>query len=177
MKGWRQKRWAVIAASRIVPSIRRMTGFGSQQNACVQYAALPFRRRPDGAIEIMVVTSRTTRRWIIPKGWPMKGKSPAGTARREALEEAGLVGRISERCVGSFRAMKRLRDGRRVACEVHVFPLTVARQRSAWREKHQRQTRWFSTEAAAAAVTEPELSRLIARFRGERGMSKTDQGA
>ena len=135
-----------------------------QQRIYIQYAALPFRRRPDGATEILLVTSRTTRRWIIPKGWPIEGATPAGTARQEALEEAGLVGRIGNRSLGSFRYRKRLRQGRAVTCEVHVYPLNVKRQRQHWPEKHQQKTRWFSRDAAAAAVREPELRRLIAKL-------------
>jgi 8-oxo-dGTP pyrophosphatase MutT (NUDIX family) len=137
---------------------------GQQQRMFIQYAALPFRQRPNGGTEVLLVTSRTTRRWIIPKGWPIDGASPAGTARQEALEEAGLVGRIGHRSLGSFRYRKRLRQGRPVTCEVHVFPLNVKRQRRHWREKHQRKTRWFSANEAAAAVLEPELRRIIVKL-------------
>src|ERR671921_108900 len=94
-----------------------------QQGSYTQYAALPFRRRPDGATEVLLVTSRTTRRWIIPKGWPIAGSTPAGTARQEALEEAGLVGRIGSQPLGSFRYRKRLKRGAAVTCEVHVYPM------------------------------------------------------
>jgi 8-oxo-dGTP pyrophosphatase MutT (NUDIX family) len=129
-----------------------------------QYAALPFRRRPDGATEVLLVTSRTTRRWIIPKGWPIEGATPAGTARQEALEEAGLIGRIGDRSLGSFHYRKRLKRGGAVTCEVHVYPMNVRRQRRHWPEKRQRKTRWFSADAAAAAVREPGLRRLIAKL-------------
>jgi 8-oxo-dGTP pyrophosphatase MutT (NUDIX family) len=135
-----------------------------QQRIYTQYAALPFRQRADGITEVLLITSRSTRRWIIPKGWPIDGATPAGTARQEALEEAGLVGRIGHRSLGSFRYRKRLRHGQAVTCEVHVFPLNVKRQRRHWREKHQRKTRWFSMDAAAAAVREPDLRRLIAKL-------------
>ena len=137
---------------------------GQQQRTYIQYAALPFRRRADGTTEILLVTTRTARRWIIPKGWPIEGRTPSGTARREALEEAGLVGRVGKRALGSFRYRKRLGRGRAVTCEVHVFPLNVERQRTRWREKNERQTRWFSPDDAAAAVREPELRHLIANL-------------
>jgi 8-oxo-dGTP pyrophosphatase MutT (NUDIX family) len=129
-----------------------------------QYAALPFRRRADGVTEVLLVTSKSSRRWIIPKGWPMTGIKPHRAARREALEEAGLVGRLEKGCLGSFHYQKRLRQGRAVTCEVHVFPLNVQRQRRRWREKKQRETRWFTTDAAVAAVRDPGLRRLIAEF-------------
>ncbi|HEX2727205.1 MAG TPA: NUDIX hydrolase [Beijerinckiaceae bacterium] len=114
--------------------------------------------------EVLLVTSRSSRRWIIPKGWPITGIKPHSAARREALEEAGLVGRVTKRCLGSFYYRKRLRQGRAVTCEVHVFPLNVRRQHKTWREKKQRETRWFTPDVAAAVVHEPGLSRIIAQF-------------
>src|SRR5687767_9409191 len=137
---------------------------GDDYRIYTQYAALPFRRRSDGVTEVLLVTSKTSRRWIIPKGWPIRGAKPHGTARREALEEAGLVGRVAKRCLGSFHYRKRLRQGRAVTCEVHVFPLNVERQRRTWREKNQRETRWFTLDAAAAIIHEPGLKELIAQF-------------
>jgi 8-oxo-dGTP pyrophosphatase MutT (NUDIX family) len=134
------------------------------QRIYTQYAALPFRRGADGVTEVLLVTSRTSRRWIIPKGWPIMGIKPYRAARREALEEAGLVGRIAKCCLGSFQYRKRLRRGRAVTCEVHVFPLDVKRQRKRWREQKQRETRWFAVDVAAAVVREPGLSRLLAQF-------------
>ncbi len=63
------------------------------QSPAIQYACLPFRERDDGSIEVMFITSRGTRRRVIPKGWPLKGRKPLASAAREALEEAGPVGR------------------------------------------------------------------------------------
>src|SRR3954470_23354950 len=80
--------------------------------ACqIQYAALPYRRRADGAMEILLVTSRETKRWVIPKGWPIKGRRPHVAAAREALEEAGLVGRVDKEPIGTYRYNKRLKNG------------------------------------------------------------------
>jgi 8-oxo-dGTP pyrophosphatase MutT (NUDIX family) len=73
----------------------------------------------------MLVTSRETRRWIIPKGWPQKGKPPHDSAAREAYEEAGVVGAVARCPVGSFAYEKRFKNGRVVVCEVYVFPLKV----------------------------------------------------
>src|ERR1700726_1179051 len=77
----------------------------------VQYAALPYRVRRNFGTEVMLVTSRETRRWIIPKGWPHKGKTPHRSAAREAFEEAGVVGAVGSRPVGSFSYEKRLNNG------------------------------------------------------------------
>ena len=127
-----------------------------------QFAALPF-RRTDG-IEVMLITSRETRRWIIPKGWPMKGRSSFGTAAREALQEAGIRGRISKTPIGSYSYIKRGLGGQRWPCTVHVFPLEVRVEHDRWREKAERTRAWFSYLEAAEAVTEPDLKALILAF-------------
>ena len=126
-----------------------------------QYAALPFRRRPDATIEVMLITSRDTGRWLIPKGWPVPGLSPPNSAAHEAREEGGLVGRIGERSIGSYEYDKRLPGGSAVHCTVEVFALEVERQLRTWPERGERQTQWFALEDAAAAVQEPELRAMI----------------
>jgi 8-oxo-dGTP pyrophosphatase MutT (NUDIX family) len=59
----------------------------------IQYAALPYRARGKSELEVMLVTSRGSRRWIIPKGWPKRGIPAHDTAAKEAFEEAGVIGR------------------------------------------------------------------------------------
>jgi 8-oxo-dGTP pyrophosphatase MutT (NUDIX family) len=129
----------------------------------VQYAALPY-RFSGRSREVMLVTSRETRRWIIPKGWPQKGKAPHHSAAREAYEEAGVVGAVGRRSVGSFAYKKRYNNGRVMACEVHVFPLKVKRQRKQWPERRQREVKWVSAKEAAKKVQEPKLSAIIRRL-------------
>jgi 8-oxo-dGTP pyrophosphatase MutT (NUDIX family) len=128
----------------------------------IQYGALPYRRQ--GEIEILLVTSRETRRWVIPKGWPMKRRTPQGAAAREALEEAGVKGEISKKSIGVYHYMKRLPGGTAVPCEVQVFPLKVKREDPAWRESGQRIRRWFTLAEAVDAVEEPELKALMEAF-------------
>jgi 8-oxo-dGTP pyrophosphatase MutT (NUDIX family) len=89
-----------------------------------QYAALPFRLL-DGLPEVLLVTSRETRRWIIPKGWPQKGLSAHDVALREAREEAGVVGRVAKRAIGYYHYDKRLAANDYVTCKVRVFLLEV----------------------------------------------------
>lgn len=127
-----------------------------------QYAALPFRYFDH--LEILLISSRETHRWVIPKGWPMKGRKPYAAAAREALEEAGVVGRIAKHAVGSYHYVKRLKNGAPLLCTVDVFPMMVSRQRDRWREQDQRTLRWFPAEEAAVAVEEPELQTLIDDF-------------
>lgn len=129
-----------------------------------QYAALPWRVSEDAGLEILLASSRRTRRWIIPKGWPMKGRKPYVTAAVEALQEAGLLGKIDKRKLGSYHYQKRLKNGATLLCRVDVFPLRVERQRKSWPEKSQRVTQWVAPAEAAELVHEPELSALIKAF-------------
>jgi len=127
-----------------------------------QYAALPFRQGE--VLEVLLVSSRETRRWILPKGWPMKGRKPHAAAAREALEEAGIVGKVSKESIGVYHYMKRMKNGANTLCSVTVFPLRVERQRKTWPEQHQRTTRWFGLEEAANLVSEKELQDVIRNF-------------
>src|SRR5580704_17497228 len=110
----------------------------------VQYAALPYRVGRKFGTEVMLVTSRETRRWIIPKGWPQKGKAPHRSAAREAFEEAGVVGAIRRRSIGSFSYEKRLKKGALVEFEVLVFALRVKGQTNKWPERKEREVKWLS---------------------------------
>jgi 8-oxo-dGTP pyrophosphatase MutT (NUDIX family) len=114
--------------------------------------------------DIMLVTSRETRRWIIPKGWPQKGRAPHRAAAREAFEEAGVIGTVSRRSVGSFSYEKRLKDGGIVACDVLVFPLKVKRQNKEWPEKAERKVKWLPAREAAKTVKDPILAEIIRRL-------------
>jgi len=128
----------------------------------VQYAALPYRLR-DG-LELLLISSRETGRWVLPKGWPMKGKKAHAAAAREALEEAGVKGKIGKSAVGTYSYGKRLANGAVVDCTVEVYPLAVERQLERWPEMNQRTCRWFSPSEAAGEVAEPELGALIKVF-------------
>jgi 8-oxo-dGTP pyrophosphatase MutT (NUDIX family) len=109
----------------------------------------------------MLITSRDTGRWVIPKGWPAEREAAWDSAAREAREEAGLVGQIQKRPIGSYHYMKQFDDGFPVWCTVEVFPLEVAEQLGSWPERGERATRWFTPDDAANAVDESELGTLI----------------
>lgn len=130
----------------------------------VQYGALPYRRSEGGAIEVMLITSRETGRWVIPKGWPMPRLSPAESAAREAREEAGLVGKVRPEPIGRYEYLKRIDADTTVRCTVEVFALEITRQLAVWPEKAERRTRWFGPEEAAGAVQEADLAALIRRL-------------
>lgn len=131
--------------------------------APLQYAALCYRRTGHGQ-EILLITSRGTGRWVLPKGWSMKKKSGSGAAAREAYEEAGAVGQIGQQPVGTFEYRKWLRGGLPVQCIVRVYPLEVERLEDDFPEKDQRQRQWFSPQQASELVEEPQLQALIRRF-------------
>jgi 8-oxo-dGTP pyrophosphatase MutT (NUDIX family) len=129
----------------------------------VQYAALPWRVN-GGRLEILLITTLKTRRWIVPKGWPVETLSPQACAAHEALEEAGVSGALSEKPVGVFRYFKRRKGGEVVTCRVDVFALEVTQQRRSWAEKGTRDFRWCAIEDALALVGEPGLRQVIAHF-------------
>jgi 8-oxo-dGTP pyrophosphatase MutT (NUDIX family) len=130
-----------------------------------QYAALPYRVIGRKTLEVMLITTRQGGCWIIPKGWPMQDRSKAAAAAQEAVEEAGLIGRVKKRPLGSFRYRKRRPNGRRIRCQVEVFPLKVKKQRKRWPERKQRRTRWFPVAAAAKLVQHDGLRKIIRSFR------------
>lgn len=124
-----------------------------------QVAALCFRKR-EGRVEILLITSRETRRWVIPKGWPMQPLKDYNAARREAFEEAGVEGRVRRKKLGSFGYAK-LGAKDSLAIRVDVYLLNVEREKETWLEKHQRKRRWFGVDEAAHRVQEPQLRKLI----------------
>jgi 8-oxo-dGTP pyrophosphatase MutT (NUDIX family) len=127
-----------------------------------QFAALHYRRSTDDTgLEVMLITSRDTGRWVVPKGWPSEREAAWDCAAREAREEAGLVGDIHKRPVGSYHYKKLLDSGLPVWCTVEVFALAVAGRLESWPEQSERVGRWFSLDDAANAVDEPELGDLI----------------
>ena len=128
-----------------------------------QYGALPVRAGADGAPEVLLITSRDTGRWVVPRGNLMPGKSPVESAALEAFEEAGVRGPIDSEPLGSYRYQKRRRRGELVPAEVHLFLLRVEEEASTWPEQSERDRRWFAPDAAAAAVDEAELGALIRR--------------
>ncbi|HXA38993.1 MAG TPA: NUDIX hydrolase [Phenylobacterium sp.] len=130
----------------------------------VQFAALPWRRNGGGGVEVLLITSRDTRRWVIPKGWPMAGKSAAKSAAREAFEEAGVQGKIAKRPMGTYAYDKRLKNGRLQHVRVAVFPLQVDSEADAYLELGQREKLWLPPPEAARCVEEPELMVLLATF-------------
>ena len=129
-----------------------------------QSAALPWRRTATGEAEVLLITSRETRRWVIPKGWPIKGLKAGPSAAQEAVEEAGVVGAVSKAPIGVFHYDKRLKTGAVRTIRVAVFGLEVSEELAAWPEMHEREKLWTTPHDAADKVAEPELQALLRAF-------------
>ncbi|QRZ13521.1 NUDIX hydrolase [Paracoccus methylovorus] len=114
--------------------------------------------------EVLLVTSRGTGRWIVPKGWPMAGRTLADAARQEAWEEAGVKGRVGEAEIGRYHYDKDQDRGFAIPVEVRVFPLYVDELKQNFPEAHERIRRWFAPEDAARLVAETGLKQILHRL-------------
>lgn len=131
----------------------------------LQYGAICLRPVPDTecAVKVLLITSRDTGRWVIPKGWGMAKKQSYEVAKQEAWEEAGVKGRVWKKALGSYQYAKVLDGGDVVQAFVRVHLIMVSRIEQDFPEKGQRTSRWFEPAEAAEAVREPELKSLIAK--------------
>lgn len=126
-----------------------------------QYGVIPVRPAPDGGLEVLLITSRETRRWVVPRGNPISGKTPAESAAQEAFEEAGIAGPVEGEPIGRYFYYKRRRNGDLLPAEVQLFRMRVSEEHDEWPEKYQRERRWFAPLEAAAAVAESDLADLL----------------
>ncbi len=133
-----------------------------------QFAALPYRHDPEAGLQFLLITSRETERWVIPKGNPIPRLTGRETAAREAYEEAGIEGIVGRSPIGRYGYEKKRRSGA-VTAEVVVYPLLVTRQHHSWPKRDQRTIRWFEPNRACLAVDEPDLKALINAFSPEAG--------
>ncbi len=131
-----------------------------QKTAAPQVAALCWRKKGD-RVEVMLITSRETGRWVIPKGWPMDGLTPSAAAEREAWEEAGVTGTILKTALGEFHYDKITSPISAKVCAVAVYCLQVKSQKNRFPEAGQRRRVWFAPGKAAELVAEPELRQLL----------------
>ena len=129
-----------------------------------QVAAIPTRWSFQGTLQVLLVTSRETRRWVIPKGWPWSDLADHLAAAEEAWEEAGVRGQVRERSIGKFTYEKR-RDNKIIPIEVAVYVLAVTEISETWPEAHERKRAWFEIPDAADAITEPDLREIILTLR------------
>ena len=122
-----------------------------EHKALFQVAAIPFKYEPD-SLKVLLLTTRKTGKWIVPKGWPIEGLNFSQSAEQEALEEAGVKGLISKDPIGDFIYHKKIGPRRKVTCTVVTYGLHVTDQMSEWIEKGQREILWCSLLGAAKKV-------------------------
>jgi 8-oxo-dGTP pyrophosphatase MutT (NUDIX family) len=110
----------------------------------------------EGKLRVVLITSRSRKRWIIPKGIVERDISPAESAQQEAFEEAGLRGSLSREPIGTYQYEKW--GG---TCSVQVFLLKIEQILDEWPESSVRQRRWSAVDEAANLVEEEELAKMI----------------
>jgi len=150
---------------RTYQSPMRLSGVNKRETRS-QFAALPFRWRKS-ELELLLISSLDTKRWIIPKGWPIHDHTPGEAAAREAWEEAGVRGLVGETCVGFYSYNKRLPDGGGIPCIVAVFPLEVRKLDKDYPEAGKRRLKWMPQRKAALRVEEPDLQKILRNFSPE----------
>lgn len=128
-----------------------------------QFGALCWREQDD-EVQVLLVTTKRSQRWILPKGWPVHNATPAEAALTEAWEEGGVVGKVQTICLGIFSYRKELSDDSNLPCVVAVFPVKVKELEKNWPEKDSRKRKWYSLKQAANLVEEPELSAILKKF-------------
>lgn len=139
-------------------------GQAEKTDVRTQFAALCYRVKND-KVQILLVTSRGSGRWIVPKGWPMDGKTPTDNATVEAWEEAGVRGVAESRPLGLYSYSKTFEDGDAdLPCVAMVYAIKVTSLAREYPEAKQRRRKWVSRKKAASLVDEPELSRILRDF-------------
>jgi 8-oxo-dGTP pyrophosphatase MutT (NUDIX family) len=149
------------------PVYKRWMSRGGEVAVPVQSGALPWRLKrgkKSDKPEVLLVTGRRSGRWMIPKGWPMAGKSLAEAAAQEAFEEAGIKGKVDPRPIGTFRHVKQHLLVGELEVDILVHPFAVKRELGDWPERGERTRKWFGLEEAAERVDSAELGSLIIAF-------------
>lgn len=137
---------------------------GAEKTALrTQFGALCYRIKND-KVQVLMVTSRTNRRWIVPKGWPVHGATPVEAALQEAWEEAGVVGKVTGNCIGIFSYIKSVVEQDSLPCIVAVYPVRVTRLETDYPERAERRRKWFSVKKAVANVGHLELRQILKDF-------------
>ena len=138
---------------------------GAVERGKQQVAALCWRMNP--GLEVLLITSLKTQRWILPKGWPHEGTSLQQSAAREAEEEAGVTGDTAALPLGHYRYIKD-KQGSALPIRVEVFALKATGQHPVWPEQNARKLLWLPPDQAAHRVAEPGLKNILMNFRASR---------
>lgn len=156
----------LIRTNGVAADMKR-SGVGSDASVKTQFAALCYRVRKK-KVQILMITSRRTKRWIIPKGWPMEDVSACEAAATEAWEEAGVTGKVSPDSIGFYTYLKEGEGkGPDATCATLVFPLRVKSIKRKYPERRERRRKWMSKKKAANLVWEPELAGILRNFKAD----------
>jgi 8-oxo-dGTP pyrophosphatase MutT (NUDIX family) len=128
-----------------------------------QVAALCWRMGKRG-LEVLLITSLNSKRWILPKGWPEADLSGAENAAREAFEEAGVTGRTESQPIGHYYYLKEKRESGGMPVRVEVFALAVTKELDDWPEKRLRTLAWMPLNEAITKISEPGVRQLLRTF-------------
>lgn len=129
-----------------------------------------------GTYQVLLITSRESGRWVIPKGWPMAGKKDHDAAAQEAFEEAGVAGKVHKHPLGAYTYRKR-RLGGEEPVRVMVYLLEVDDEKPRWPERDQRRRQWMAPDKAAGLVSEPGLAEILGRLNARVNASPDTQDA
>lgn len=129
---------------------------------------MPWRLASDGGLEFLLVTSRTSKHWLLPKGWPIPGKSGVESALQEAFEEAGIHAKGQDTPIGRYAFIKVLHDLTELPCTMAVYAVGNIREVDEWPEKGQRERMWFSQADAVAIAFDFNLSLFLASVEYDR---------
>lgn len=129
--------------------------------ALQQYGVLPWRVGRKGDLRILLVSARARQGWGVPKGWPVEGRAPFMSAALDAFEEAGIVGDIDPRPLTDYRYPRSGEDEAARICRVTLFAMRVRGTLSHWKERGERQRRWFAAAEAADRIEDVELARFV----------------
>lgn len=110
---------------------------------------------------VLLITSRDTGRWILPKGWPIDGLDAPRAAMQEAWEEAGVKGKVSQKPIGHYTYEKSMDTGGVSLCDTSVFEVSVSELSEDFPEAQERTRKWVTPKEAANMVQEPELSAIL----------------
>ncbi len=135
-----------------------------ETRVAVQYGALCYRFTKRDKLRVLLITSRGIGRWVVPKGWPMRGRTAWETALTEAWEEAGVRGHVSRNCLGSYDYDKWYPEAPLRRCRVRLFPVEVVDLADNFPEAGQRQRKWVSPKQAAEDVNETDLAQVLLSF-------------
>lgn len=138
-------------------------GGAKKSDVRAQFAALCYRVVKD-KVQVLVISSRGTGRWILPKGWPMDGKTPAQAALQEAWEEAGVIGKVVSAPLGLYSYQKVQDHAHDFPCIAVVYAVKVKSLSKDFPEAGERRVKWVGRKKAAQLVDEPELSQILRDF-------------